>query len=125
MPDHPEVERIAEKSSFPDRIELPDLDYEKDLEDFKSVETYLSEGVGDCEDHAILSGSVLEHEGIPWRMVFEYGHTEVEFLYDGEVYLSSVGSPKEPWMRDSGDSSDLMFDLDNGLQMYDRDWYQG
>jgi hypothetical protein len=77
--------------------------------------------VHNCEDVAITAASILENKEIPWKMVFEAGHTETHFYMDGDYHRWHSGQPKNPEERD-GEDFDLMFDLDDGWNTYDEDW---
>jgi hypothetical protein len=98
-----------------------ELTYDRDIENFKPASVYLEDGAGDCEDVGLLAASILENTGIPWKMVFEPGHTETHFYMDEDYHRWQSGQPKNPEKRD-GEDFDLMFDLDDGWDTYDEDW---
>jgi len=123
-PDHENVLEIAgSNDEYTDTVDMgTDFEYEADAEEFIPAGNYLEHGVGDCEDHAFATASILEAEGYDWKMVVEPGHTETHYMADGEVYRWHVGEPKDPEPNEDEEWT-LMFDLDNGLEKYDDEWY--
>lgn len=123
QPHHSAVEQQAEAiDGLPEDAEMDvELTYDKDIENFKPASVYLEDGAGDCEDVAITAASILENKGVPWKMVFQTGHTETQFYMDDTYYRWHSGQPKNPEERD-GQDYDLMFDLDNGWNKYTEDW---
>lgn len=123
QPHHTAVEQQAEAiDSLPETADIDtELTYDRDIENFKPASVYLEDGTGDCEDTASLAASILENKQIPWKMVFQAGHTETHFYMDGDYHRWHSGQPKNPEERD-GEDFDLMFDLDDGWDTYDEDW---
>jgi transglutaminase-like putative cysteine protease len=123
QPHHTAVEQQAEAiDGLPETAELsPELTYKRDGEILKSASRYLEEGTGDCEDHCFLAASILENKQIPWKAVFETGHTEAQFKMDDTYYRWHVGKPETPVERGSR-GFDLMYDLENGWDKYTEDW---
>jgi uncharacterized protein YciU (UPF0263 family) len=123
-PDHENVLEVAgSNDEYTDTVDMGlDFEYKADAENFISAGDYLEHGVGDCEDHAFATASILEAEGLDWKMVVEPGHTETHFKTDDGVYSWHVGEPKNPESNKDQDWT-LMFDLQNGLERYEKNWH--
>jgi len=123
-PEHDNVLEIADSNDeYTDTVDMGiDFEYDADAENFIPAGDYLKHGVGDCEDHAFATASILEAEGRDWKMVVETGHTETHFKTDDGVYRWHVGEPKDP-EPNKDQSWTLMFDLDEGLEKYDKNWH--
>jgi len=123
QPQHSAVEQQAKAiDGLPKTADIDiELTYDRDIENFKPASVYLEDGTGDCEDVGIAAASILENKGVPWKMVFQAGHTETQFYMDDTYYRWHSGQPKNPEEID-GQDYDLMFDLDNGWDKYTDDW---
>jgi len=123
-PDHPEVEEVADDvEDLTDTIDLGiENEYRADAENFRPAGNTLEYGGAyDCEDHAFIASSVLENMDRDWKMVVTPGHTETHFKTDNGIYRWHVGAPENPEPRGDRDWT-LMYDLDEGWDLYREDW---